>query len=226
VAVSFSANGQSFTCVLSGGAQSARTQCAFLKVGTNRAVYTGVLGMFSLSTDYTSLALATGANIELDDSSSSTTPIVLTVGAWYFVAISTSGVNNTVYTRLLSSGVVTTQTNATGDSSVTCTNLVIGDSVFAGDWLSGSMSGVRVWYAQLSTAELARESRSLLPSRTANLAAAYPLGSPTDTADYSGAGLTLSGGAGAGLDTSLGIPMTADVCRGPQPEAVNRSCNW
>lgn len=233
MAVNFSASGQRLTnTTFSGGAQANRTITGFLNITTNRAVYTGLIGQWSSNVaplDYSSIVTQTGVDVGLDDSTSSTSGITITVGTWYFIALVATGGSDTIYVRQCGTTAWSTQSNTGGgDASVTVSNVVVGDSVFTGDWLAGSIGGVKMWFASLTQAELELESKQLLPYRRANLAAAYPLTSPTDLADYSGNGRTLTGGAGTTYDGTVPVPMQADrtLLRPTMVATVNRASNW
>ncbi|SDL73524.1 Concanavalin A-like lectin/glucanases superfamily protein [Nonomuraea maritima] len=134
---------------------------------------------------------------------SSVTPLAtraMTVGVWYFIAISVNGSSGTMVSRAANETAYSIATWSNGAGNTTHTNFRIGDSVYGGEWLNGSIAGLKWWSAALTQTQLEAEASQFLPVRTTNLRAYYRFSGPSTT-DNSGNGLTLSGGSGASTDT-------------------------
>lgn len=218
--------GQPYTATLTGGAQANYTMAGWLNIQVDRNAASTFLGMESSGTDYAYIQTAAdGTTMQLNDSFGvAVNTIALTVGTWYFFAISLAAGTGTMYARADSAAAFTTAAITGADTSVTLTTARIGDSQFS-EPLNGSVAGVRMYSAALTAAELLLESYQLFPRRRTNLLAAWPLASP-ETADYSGNGKTLTGGTGVTADSGPGVPSIAP--RDPRilASAVARSASW
>lgn len=204
MAVRFNATGQRYKGTLSLGAQTVYTACLWVKIAVDQNNYQACL---SLDNDVSSNAVffetqADGTTwyTHWDNSQPAPDMVNATVGTWYFLAMSVNGSNVNTYMRLATSTSLTSF-SATPSNTATDINFIhIGDWADDNEWLNGSVTGVKLWTgAALTADELMRESQFLLPVRTTNLSAAYPLLNP-ETADYSGNGKTLTGGTGATRD--------------------------
>ncbi|MEO3856245.1 LamG-like jellyroll fold domain-containing protein [Acrocarpospora sp. B8E8] len=125
----------------------------------------------------------------------------LTVGTWYYLAATSNGTSASLYIRAHNATSFTVNSGSTSSSAYVLDHVILGDSGLGNEWLNGCLAAVKLWVgAALNEAELARESQTYLPSRTANLAAWYPFAGPGTTVDLSGNGQTLSGGSGTSLE--------------------------
>jgi concanavalin A-like lectin/glucanase superfamily protein len=201
VAVRFSADGQDYTRTLSLGSQAAYTIALWVKISIDRNDVSTVwcvdngsdqAGVLQTDSDGTSL-------LYFDHTENVHSVATLTAGVWHYVAISVNGANGTAVSRAATASTYTVSTWNDGATSLTMTNLRLGESVFGSQWLNGCVTGVRLWQATLTQAELENEAWTYLPRRTANLTAWYPQ-VRTETVDYSGNGRTLSGGSGAATE--------------------------
>ncbi|MEV0619608.1 LamG-like jellyroll fold domain-containing protein [Nonomuraea sp. NPDC050404] len=120
----------------------------------------------------------------------------LALNTWYYIAVAVSGTTCTTIVRAANSATFTQYAPTLTPGVFTPDTLLIGRSTFSGgEWLNGAMAAVKVYQATLSVAEMEAESYTYQPRRTNNLAAWYPF-TVAEPTDYSGGGLTLSGGAG------------------------------
>lgn len=229
MAVRFSASGQQYTRTVSLGTQSAYTIACWAKIVVDQNVATCLVGLDDgTTTDWAAFGLTDDGTTltHFDDGNGAGSgSIALTVGTWYFTAVVMNGTSGTVYAQAEGSTTMTSAALTGYSANINLATVRLGVSVHASDWLNGDLTGVRLWTAALTQAELANEARQLLPYRRANLAVAYPLASPELT-DYSGNARTLSGGSGVTQDTGPGVPWQADRVAVPHAEAVNRSANW
>lgn len=198
MAVRFDA-AESYQRNLSLGSQSVFTFAMYARLRANRSVST-CLWSFDDTTDAGVFGFRTttdGASLRLYDAAaggSVVTGPTLSVNTWFFLCavVDASITSGTFYWRTASAANLTSGTWTAGARTIT--TLYIGDDRFANEWFNGNIAGFQLWTAALSAAEVANESRQIKPIRTANLQAFYPF-TRTETADYSGNGNTLTGGA-------------------------------
>ncbi|MFJ2029419.1 LamG-like jellyroll fold domain-containing protein [Streptosporangium sp. NPDC087985] len=125
---------------------------------------------------------------------------LLTVGTWYYVGVSVNGGTGVMVTRAATDTTfaVTTWTDGI-TAGINPTTMRLGESVYGGEWLDGSIAAVKWWTSNLTQAELETEAWTTTPRRTDGLHAWYPL-SQVENVDYSGNGQTLTGTGGATED--------------------------
>ncbi|MGA5764469.1 LamG-like jellyroll fold domain-containing protein [Nonomuraea bangladeshensis] len=205
MSVRFSASGQNYTRTLSLGAQSQWTVACWIRLAADRNAFTTAWSLDAGTGDYYLFQAGTdGTTFGLyDESFNSSSPITgstkaLTVGTWYYIAISVNDANGTMVSRAATDTAFTTTTwSGLGDTSTSITTLRIGESAFGSEWLNGNIAGFKFWSgATLTAEEMQSEAWTYTPQRTTNLRAWYPF-TRAETTDYSGQGNTLSGGTGA-----------------------------
>jgi hypothetical protein len=209
MAVRFSATGQRYTGTLSAGAVTAFTVACWVKITTNRVANSAVIGISNTTADmFVMLTASDGVSMAIgDDTNIQVTGAALTVGSWYYCAATMSGTTGTVYVR---ADTANTWSTATGviSGTLNAATVNLGDDAFTGEWLNGCVTGVKLWSAALTAAELEQEIWQHVPSRTLNLQAWYPLTHP-DTLDYNGTGHTLTGGTGVVFEDGPAVPWVA-----------------
>ena len=205
MAVRFDASTEFYSRTLSLGSTTQMSVTCWMKMVVDTGTFSTAWSLFNGTTDYCYLGSTLGGGVWRDMAlfQEGSAPAVglrtLTLGTWYYFGITVDGSSATVISR------AATDTSFASDtqSGVASTNIVtlrLGDSPFGEEWLNGSLASVKVWTgAALTQAELEAEAFRYMPARTANLRAWYPLLKP-ETVDYSGNGLTLSGGSGASVD--------------------------
>jgi hypothetical protein len=204
MAVRFTAESQTYSRTVTLGSQSAYSMTCWVKVAVDRNEFSSAwcLGNAAGGDVFSILqTTATGTNLEFITSAAFTAvPLVnMTVGTWYFVGISMNGATGTAVYRTAASGTFTTVPIAS-QGAIVQTTIQLGRSIYAGEWLNGSITGVKWWSATLTETELKDEAPYLAPVRTSNIRAYYKLLTPSTT-DDSGNGMTLTGGTGAVSDT-------------------------
>ncbi|MER7500460.1 LamG-like jellyroll fold domain-containing protein [Nonomuraea pusilla] len=127
--------------------------------------------------------------------------LTLTVGGWFYVAVSGTSNPGQVRTAARAAGSTMWVGGQSSQANVlfSAATLRIGDGQAANEWLNGSLAAVKIWDQALAVEELQNESWTYAPRRTAGLRGWYPFLSPSTT-DFSGLAQTLSGGTGATLD--------------------------
>jgi hypothetical protein len=199
MAVHFAADNQAYTRTFSAGTRSAYSMTCWAKIDQDRNEFSTVWSFGSNSTADAFTLLGTEASgTQLTHISSSTfkaTNIVnMVVGTWYYFGLSMNGATGTVVYRTDQQSTFNT-VNITGSGAIAHNNFWLGTDPFGGEYLNGSITGVKYYSATLTATELQAEAPYLAPVRTTNLVANYQLVSPS-TADDSGNGQTLSGGTG------------------------------
>lgn len=133
--------------------------------------------------------------IYVGDSTSYFSGQTLSVGVWYHVALTRSGLTWTGYLN----GTQAVQGNAlsepTGDPQP-----YFGNNQY-GDWLNGREAHGRIWLATLTQTEIAAEKNLSTPSRTTNIWFWSPFVDTSDLNDHSGLGNN---------PTSLGGTLTTE----------------
>jgi hypothetical protein len=115
---------------------------------------------------------------------------------WWFVASTNraGGPATALYFKKLGAATLTATSGNTHPSITGITRFLIGtdDATGQNEWMDGDITGIKVWNAELTKAELELEANQLSPVRTTNLHAFYPLQSvSTMLTDYSGNGRNL-----------------------------------
>lgn len=208
MATRFTAAG-GYSRALSGGAQAAYTMACWGRIDVDRNAASTFLDFDDgVGTDYVILQTAAdGTSLQVVESFNVVGTIALTVGTWYFMAVSVNAGTGTLYVRPLGTPTWTTLALTGLKSSLSMVNARIGDSVFA-EPLNGSVTAAKFWFAALSQAELDAEYGQHVPSRTAGLRAWYPLAVPELT-DYSGNSQTLTAATGTSYTDGPEIPWGA-----------------
>lgn len=207
MAVRFAADGRDFTRAITGPLTAISVAC-WAKISVDRDNYSTIWSIDSGSTsDVLCLQTdSTGTNLVVQFGGEQTLR-TLTVGVWYFLGLIADNTNVTLISRAPSDTSFTVNTVAASNAAtVAATTLRIGESPWGSEWLNGCVTGLRWWAATLTQNEMAAECFQHLPRRTNGLRGWYPLLTHTQTTDFSGAGLTLSGGAGA--STEDGPPVS------------------
>lgn len=129
------------------------------------------------SNQYVSLATASnGTTMTLFTTSTSSTLLALTVGAWYFFAVTVGGGTATAYAALAGSPALTSVSQATGTITGLDNIRVGNNSIGTTERWDGRLLGMRIWdNVVLTEGELRRESRRIMPWRRDRLWAAVPL---------------------------------------------------
>lgn len=213
MAVRFTAAGQHYTRALGLGSRTALTVCAWVKLGTDLDAIATLMTIDNGTGDY--FALRTAANgttmrAMTDAGVHATRP--MTVGKWYFVAMTASNTGGMLMTKALDEADYTVSTwSAT--HATNAANLRIGVWAGGGTYFPGSVAGLRIWTTAMSEVELEAESYGFAPSRLADLVAFYRFVKPSTT-DDSGNGHTLSGGAGASAEPDPPMGVTSTISEG------------
>ncbi len=207
MAVRFTADAQDYNRTVSLGSQANWSMSCWAKVVTDRNTYSTVWFIGASTSDYGYLQTdVDGTTMGYWDAGVDTThhgARAMTLGSWYWWGVAVNGGAGAVYSRAVTDTSSTVSTWASGgQSAITQTSLIIGESVFTNEWLNGSVMAFKWWSATLTQAEMEQEAQQFVPYRTTNLRAWYPFDRPA-TADFSGNGQTLSGGASASLDNAV-----------------------
>ena len=140
-----------------------------------------------------------GTNLfEYNDDSGTPTHVTIgtmTTGTPFFWGVTKNGSTVHCFYRNLTTNVVT-QTNTTGGTGMTPSSIDLGGSNgYTSETIDGRISGVRVWAAVLSDAEMIQEAFTLRPRRLANLHGWWPMLAAVESdcrIDWSGNGRTWS----------------------------------
>ncbi|MFB4265325.1 LamG-like jellyroll fold domain-containing protein [Nonomuraea sp. GTA35] len=188
-------NASSYSRAFSLGSQTAFTVTCWAKISVDTNTFATAWVIDNGISDYLSLkADATGTLMRALTDAGTHASRELTVGTWYFAAMSVSSTAGRLVTRSATDSMFTTATWS-ASHTVNAATLRFGVWPSGGDGLNGCLAAVKVWQATLTQDEIENEAFRYTPSRTANLLAWYPFLEPS-TVDYSGAGATLSGGVG------------------------------
>lgn len=177
---------------------------------TNAAVFkiTGTNNVW-LETD------SDGTTMKVWDSNGSTVRMAgpnMTIGAWYKLALVSSGANaaSLYYADAVSS---LTQVDAvawTVPSGIT--EVSFGASNAGNEPLDGRIAAVKMWTTALTLSEVDAELNQFPPAIAANLQRYHPFRIP-ETADYSGNGFTLTAGTGTTTEADPPIPTPQALFR-------------
>ncbi|ARX81498.1 hypothetical protein SMD44_00896 [Streptomyces alboflavus] len=208
MAVRFDADAEDYTQALALGSQAAISASCWAKVSVDRNTFSTAVSLDNGTSDAVFLQTATdGVTMGVYEEplgNFAGTGRAMTVGTWYWLAYSISGTSGTMYSRALSDTTVTTSALTGLQATHNIANLRLGESAWGTEWLNGAVCAVKIWTAALTQNELESEALLYRPQRIANLVGWYPLHRP-ETADYSGNGRTLSGGAGTAQEDGPGI---------------------
>lgn len=173
MAVRFTPAGQDFRRTASLPSQSLFSACGFCTMNADTNAIAVLFGIESATTNapvyYSLETQGDGTTLQYLDSAANTVNLgAITVGTPFFWGITKNGTAVRVFFRNLTTNVVTV---TTGTGATTAANVImaIGGSSYAGEDLNGRMSGVKIWDAVLSDAEMANESTCLRPMRSAGL---------------------------------------------------------
>lgn len=152
------------------------TFCCFMKLVKSTSTFTivfafddgGGINAHQLGSD------SDGLSFGIWEAGVFTNATTLTVGVWYFVAVTFDGTNTKVYWANQDTGAalaVSSHAQSAGSKTITATQLLLGT---AGDGLlteaiNGRTVGARLWDRALSSDELQQERTSFTAIRTANL---------------------------------------------------------
>lgn len=197
MAVRFNATPEHYTATLNAGTQTVYTFCAWVKITTDRNTWSGCMSLYDADAGDAAFieTTADGTSWELlFDNGNAQSMVTAVAGSWYFLAATINGSTVNTYVKPLGGSISNTSsaTVTSTTTSVVATQFRLGDWPEGGEWLNGCITGAKLWLgAALTQPELNTESGQLLPVRTTNLTAAYPL-ETAQTTDHSGNGYTLA----------------------------------
>lgn len=170
------------------------TMAGWFRMTTDTNTYATLFGIFSAGGEYDALETRNDGTTLLIVSnrttfSQSSTILNMSVGTWYYIALTRSGNTLTGYviTQALS---ISSQTLAKNTSANSPSENTVGQWNDNTEVYNGRVMGIKFWSAALTQAELLNEMQSLLPRRFTNLYGFWPgfPGSGERTRDYSGNG--------------------------------------
>lgn len=215
MAVRFDADGEDYTRTANLPSQTVFTWCFWVVLDVDRNTWSTALSQHIDTSNYTHIQTdEDGVTLTLFDSASTQIAIqALTVGTWYFVAVSRNGTgaNTNIYRAAAGAASLSAQTGQTLNSNFTPTVLQVGESAFGSEWLNGRIAAVKIWSGvALTQAEIEAEWRQQCPVRFANLNSFYPFlaggAVAAAQADYSGIGGNLSGGTNSATADGPPVP--------------------
>jgi len=210
VAVRFTNFSQRFIRVVGLGTLTQVSVTCWVKISVDRNAESATWDLNNnAGSNFVKLSTATnGTTLRIQDNAGVHTLSSASVGAWTFVGFSASGQDGRAV--VLPAGAAPTSFSwANGIPSLNTQVLIIGASTVSSQFLNGCVAAVKVWAgAALTEKELLVEARQYLPRRTAGLAAWYPFLQP-DTRDYSGHGLSLTGGSGTSQEDGPPVRWSA-----------------
>jgi hypothetical protein len=219
----FSASGQHYTSTTGIISGSSFTMMCWAWLSADRNDWSCMLAFenqlsgasrwFELVTD------GDGTSITFSTSGGTTAMGTVAVGEWHRFAVEVTASTATVYYGA-DTGPLSTATGACDSiATVVPTTFFVGTDSF-GEWWNGRIACARVWNAALTQTELDAEFASYDAVRTANLLRNHKLQAPS-TADDSGNGNTLTGGAGASAEADP--PIVVPSVALPRPPVVGPS---
>ena len=230
MAVQFNAVGESYSRAGNLLGTAAFTVAMYVRIDTDLNTASAFLMVDDAASAYFYIGTAStdGTTFVVDDGGTNVinTGVSMTVGTWYYVALTYNGTNTgNTYIATLSGGSLANTSGALVDPPTAGVTTRIGNDGF-GERLEGSVAHVRIWAAELTSGELETERLSATAVRTSNLTAAYEL-ETANTTDNSGNGNTLTSNgtpttvagplmSGSGAIT-LGAVTSAGTGTGPVP---------
>lgn len=210
-AVGFASDASTYSRTVSLGSQTQFSVTTWAKIVTDRNTNCGgwSADATSASDAYVLLTGSDGTTFGIYDETTSRATRACAVGVWYWFGIAINGASGIMTSRSASDSSFTTSTWSNGSAATVQTTWRIGKSPNIGEYLNGSIAAVKWWNTNLDTAALQAEFSTYVPQRTVGLRAWYPFHAGPDTTDWSGNGMTLSGGTGATTD-SAGPPISWD----------------
>lgn len=199
MAVRINASGESYSRSNPLGT-GARSIALWFRIASDRNIFTAMVGIDSAGANYEFLGFTSdGTTVGYDINNN---PVGFTtsctVGTWYFAAGTYDGGTSAAF-HLAAVGDAALATATGGVTAPPGGTLFLGNDGFD-EWFDGDLANVRLWDAQLSTAEIERERWTIVPHRTTNLVGWYPF-LEASTVDLSGAGNSLTAN---GSPTSTG----------------------
>jgi hypothetical protein len=198
MSVHFTGNGQEYTRGINLGSLSRFTVAGWFRIDTKRSSYST---FWSIDEDSTSdpawifQSDNTGNSmVAYQIGGATTADFTMTVGTWYYYALSVNG-SSWNARRKTAGSTSFTPDSGSGAVAVNATTLRLGNSPFENEWINGNIAGFKFWTTNLSTTELEAEAAQFAPVRTSNLYSYHRFVGPS-TQDNSGLGHTLSGGTG------------------------------
>lgn len=117
--------------------------------------------------------------------------LATTAATWHFyAAVMNSSENATQYIAAATAATISSASGACGHNVTAPALLRLSETIYGGEDFDGRYAAVKVWEAELTADEIARERWSIKPQRTANLYGWWPMfpGSTERLRDYSGNG--------------------------------------
>lgn len=133
----------------------------------------------------------------------------MTAGTWYYLAITSSSAGSCkLWYAPYGTWTLSSVTNSRAAGTWTPNLLVLGDSVFTGEFLNGCADKFKMWTAELTQAELQMEMQRTMPVRTANLNRWTPMfaGTSERLRDYGSGALNWTTGGTLADEAGVSIP--------------------
>lgn len=203
MSVRFDASGDKLTRTsgLPSNMQSAFTVAGWVKITVDRNDWSTFCALAQATNNFVYIqTYSDGVKWQLWSQGGSVDIYTASVGTWVYLVmqIFQSGPWYASAAYVLAGGSTVNWTGSLSVGSSTPDLFSLGDSPFTGEFLNGSMGGVKVWTAALTDAEILREMYNFAPKRLSDLWGWYPFipqGSASGYGtDYSGNGKTLTVG--------------------------------
>lgn len=202
-ATAFNADAEDYTRT-TGGSSATFTWTLWARIDTDRNTFSAVLCQddAGISNVIIMGTASDGTTMQYyeEESATPTTFAPMTVGVWYFLAFSKTGTGAS-QTRACAMSILSSTTisctNLTSGENESMTTMRVGETVFGGQWFSGSVAALKIWSGvALSDEQLLNEAKHFSPQFTNGLHAWYPFtsGSTAGTFDFSGNARPWSGG--------------------------------
>ncbi len=196
------------------------TYAGFQRISVDRNDYSTMMGQQTLAGDYQMVETdADGVTpLFLDTPGSTAVGPALTVGVWYFIAATSNGTTNRLYVGNADTGAAFTVATVAGPGGAARVMelLYYGANETGGgpiEPLNGELCGMRLWFAELSQAQLQIERTRYNPFLLTDLWGFWPMSTePSCLDDYGGQGIPLIA-PGVGTRSTGGQPL--------QPWVVN-----
>ena len=223
MSVQFTAAGQHYTSTASLPIGS-YTHLSWVMISTDRNALTGFFNLDATTNGHYTGTEADGTTMRIDSAAGSFSGTSLTVGQWYRVAVTYNGTNGTAYYGLSGAALATVTGALSSGLTFAALGIGAGGPSFA-YWLNGRIANYKQYSAVLTQAEIEVEFNSWNAVRTNNLVRHHRLQTP-ESADYSGNGNALSGGAGATAAADPPIPPPPRLPRVLRQAALFRAHYW